>query len=78
MRRINNALLIPYHPADHPDFRQMLVQDRRGHRPPPWGFFGGGMEAGETSLQAVLRETREELGVRLSPNDIQFGTKISG
>ena len=77
MYRINNALLIPYRPADHPDFGQMLVQDRRGHRPPPWGFFGG-MEAGETSLQAVLRETWEELGVRLSPDDVQFGTKING
>lgn len=78
MRRINNALLIPYRPADHPEVDLMLVQDRRGHRPPPWGFFGGSIEAGETSFQAVLRETWEELGVRLSPDDIQFGTKISG
>ena len=64
MRQTNNALLIPYRPADHPEAGLMLVQDRRGHRPPPWGFFGGGMEAGETPLQAVLRETWEELGVR--------------
>jgi 8-oxo-dGTP pyrophosphatase MutT (NUDIX family) len=78
MRRINNALLIPYRPADHPDFGLMLVQDRRGHRPPPWGFFGGGIKAGETPLQAVLRETWEELGIRLSESDIQFGTEISG
>lgn len=78
MRRINNALLIPYRPADHPDSGQMLVQDRRGHRPPPWGFFGGGMEAGETPLQAVLRETWEELGVRPGEGDLQFGTEISG
>lgn len=42
MRRLNNALLIPSHPADHPEAGRMLVQDRRGHRPPPWGFFGGG------------------------------------
>ena len=78
MRRINNALLIPYRPADHPEVRLMLVQDRRGHRPPPWGFFGGGIEAGETPLQAVLRETWEELGVSLSEGDLQFGTEISG
>lgn len=78
MRRINNALLIPYRPHSHPDSGRMLVQDRRGHRPPPWGFFGGGIEAGETSLQAVLRETWEELGLRLRPDDIQFGTEISG
>ncbi|WP_424951501.1 hypothetical protein [Deinococcus sp.] len=56
MRQVNNALLIPYRPATHPDSGLMLVQDRRGHRPPPWGFFGGGTLAGETSLQAVLRE----------------------
>ena len=78
MRRINNALLSPYRPADHPDSGLMLVQDRRGHRSPPWGFFGGGMEAGETPLQAVLRETWEELGVRLGEGDLQFGTEISG
>ena len=78
MRQINNALLIPYPPADHPGSGLMLVQDRRGHRPPPWGFFGGGIEAGENSLEAVLREIWEELGVRLSSDDIQFGTKISG
>ncbi len=77
-RRIHNALLIPYRPADHPDFGQMLVQDRRGHRPPPWGFFGGGIEEGETSLQAVLRETWEELGLHLSADDLQFQSEISG
>jgi 8-oxo-dGTP pyrophosphatase MutT (NUDIX family) len=78
MRQINNALLLPYRPPDHPDFGLMLVQDRRGHKPPPWGFFGGGIEYGETSLEAVLRETWEELGLRLSEPDLQFGTEISG
>ena len=77
-RLINNALLIPYRPATHADFGLMLVQDRRGHRPPPWGFFGGGIESGETSLQAVLRETWEELGLHLSADDVQFRTEISG
>lgn len=27
-----------------------------------WGFFGGGIEPGETPEQAVVRETKEELG----------------
>ena len=67
---INNALLIPSRPADHPEAGQMLVQDRRGHRPPPWGFFGGGIEAGETPLEAVLREAWEELGVRLHLSEL--------
>ena len=78
MRQIQNALLIPYRPPGHPNFGLMLVQDRRGHRPPPWGFFGGGIEKGETSLQAALRETWEELGVHLSADDVQFQTEISG
>ncbi|WP_425146061.1 NUDIX domain-containing protein [Deinococcus sp.] len=78
MRHIQNAILILYRPATHPDFGLMLVQDQRGHKPPPWGFFGGGTLAGETSLQAVLRETWEELGLRLSGADLQFGTEISG
>lgn len=65
MRHIQNALLIPYLPADHLEAGRMLVQDRCGHRPPPWGFFGGGIEVGETPLEAVLRETWEELGIHL-------------
>ncbi|WP_189091257.1 NUDIX domain-containing protein [Deinococcus ruber] len=71
MRHIHNAILIPYRPPVHSDSGQMLVQDRRGHRPPPWGFFGGGIEAGETPLQAVLREAWEELGMRLSAEHVQ-------
>jgi 8-oxo-dGTP diphosphatase len=30
-----------------------------------WSFFGGGMEKGETPLQAVKREAKEELGIIL-------------
>lgn len=40
--------------------------------PPPWGFFGGSIEAGETPLEAVIRETKEELGVRLDENDLVY------
>lgn len=31
-----------------------------------WGFFGGGIEPGETPEQAVVRETQEELGHALA------------
>jgi 8-oxo-dGTP pyrophosphatase MutT (NUDIX family) len=32
--------------------------------------FGGSAEQGETPIQAVLREGEEELGLRLTPDDI--------
>ena len=53
----------------------ILVQDRRNHKPPPWGFFGGDIEPGETPLGAVLREAAEELTLMLAPDELSyFGT----
>ena len=58
---------------------RILVQDRRNHRPPPWGFFGGGIEPGETPLAAVLREIEEELTLKLTPDKLSyFGTYSPG
>ncbi|MCA9385982.1 NUDIX domain-containing protein, partial [Candidatus Dojkabacteria bacterium] len=51
---------------------ELLIQDRRGHKPPPWGFFGGGIEEGESPLEAVIRETEEELTYSLTEKDIVF------
>lgn len=51
---------------------EILLQDRRGHKPPPWGFFGGGIEKGETPLEAVLRETEEELSVKPDEQELQY------
>ena len=73
-RSINNAVLVPLDQTEG----LMLVQDRRGHRPPPWGFFGGGIEAGETPLQAVMREAHEELGLELAPDELEFQKTITG
>ena len=36
------------------------------HNPGCWSFFGGGFKKGETPLQAVKREAKEELGIKLS------------
>ncbi len=63
----NKALILPYNNKG-----EILIQDRRNHRPPPWGYFGGSIEDGETSLEAVIRETKEELGINLTPNDLQY------
>lgn len=49
-----------------------IVQDRRGYKPPLWGYFGGGMEQGETPLEAIVREIREELDFEVNPQDLQL------
>ncbi len=51
--------------------KNVLLQDRktinkRGER---WGFFGGGMEKGETPEQAIIREIKEELDYHLEDFD---------
>ncbi|MDO8668077.1 MAG: NUDIX domain-containing protein [bacterium] len=48
--------------------KKILLQHRAENAkrlPGYWGFFGGGVEAGETPEQAVRRETREELNYEL-------------
>jgi len=38
-----------------------------------WGFPGGGIDEGETPLEAVIRECEEEIGIE--PIDLSFLTK---
>ncbi|MFS4437155.1 NUDIX domain-containing protein [Paracoccaceae bacterium GXU_MW_L88] len=35
-----------------------------------WSFFGGGFEAGETPLEALVREVEEEIGLRPALSDL--------
>ena len=35
-----------------------------------WGLVGGGVKAHETERQALVREIREELGIRVSPDKL--------
>jgi len=46
---------------------KILIQDRRDMSKfgEEWGFFGGGIKAGETPEEAVVRETKEELSYDL-------------
>lgn len=62
---IQKSLLLPVNSSG-----QLFIQDRRGFKEPEWGFFGGGVEEGETPLQAVIRETNEELCLDLSEDDL--------
>jgi len=42
--------------------KRILLQKRSPHAKAEWAFFGGGIEPGETPEQALIRETKEELG----------------
>lgn len=61
------ALLLPINTK-----KQILIQDRRGYKKPDWGFFGGGIEGKETPLEAVVRETKEELQIDIHPEELEY------
>ena len=44
---------------------KILLEKRRDSD--VWGLIGGGVKNYETELQAMVREVREELGIRVSP-----------
>ena len=67
MQEIQKAILVPLNSKG-----EILIQDRTGHKPPPWGFFGGSLEQGETSIQGLIRESNEELGINISENDVEY------
>lgn len=43
--------------------------------PGKWNITGGSSNAGETSMEACLREVEEEIGLRLQPEDISLLTR---
>ena len=69
-----NAVLVPIERTT----KRVLVQDRRDYKPPPWGFFGGKIELGETPLEALLREAEEELTLTLQPEELRYVGTFSG
>lgn len=70
----NNAVLVMY----LPDRRHIIVQDRTGYKLPLWGYFGGGLEEGETPIQGLLREMKEELNLQLGASDVEFWGRCTG
>ncbi|MEK7552284.1 MAG: NUDIX hydrolase [Patescibacteria group bacterium] len=64
---VRKALIIPINSK-----LQILIQDRRGYKKPDWGYFGGSIENGETPIQAVIRETKEELDIDIKEEDLKY------
>ena len=68
------SLLIPYDKHT----KRIFLQDRRTYRKPDWGFFGGGIKEGESVIEALIRETQEELNITITPESVHFlGTYIA-
>lgn len=66
---VQKALIVPIN-SQH----QIFIQDRRGYKKPDWGYFGGSIEKNETPLDAVIRETKEELSIDITEKDLVYLT----
>src|SRR5262245_12754349 len=47
-----------------------LLLQQRGDRGGPWGLPGGAMEVGETVAECAVRETLEETGLLVEPQEL--------
>lgn len=63
------------------DGEHLLEQQRAGHKkimPDTWDVsIGGHVAAGETFLDAAVRETEEELGLRFAPNRFRWAGALA-
>ena len=60
------------------DGKKVLLLKRKDNVPygGKWGFPGGGAEKGETPEEAAIRETAEETGIKVLPEDLVFLEKV--
>ena len=57
------------------DKGEILLQKRASTKeiePNKWAWHGGHVIAGETNIEAIIRETKEELGITLSESQIKL------
>lgn len=52
------------------------LRDENGRNPNKWGIFGGGIKKGETPINALIREIKEELQINISATDIIKRSKL--
>ena len=51
---------------------ELLIQKRSKQKDSTYGFTGGHAKTGETSLQAICTEVKEELGVMLNEKEVEL------
>ena len=59
--------------------KEILITKRsetKKKEPLKWELTGGGVKAGESSLQGILRETSEEIGMKFRPKEAIFLNEI--
>ena len=57
------------------DRNEVLLQKRSRTKrvnPSKWGICGGKVDFGEDTFDAAIRETEEEIGVHLNPDNLRF------
>lgn len=56
------------------DNRLLVVQSRKSAKTNSYTFIGGGVEDGETLMEAAIREVKEEIhnGFDISPNELEL------
>jgi len=51
----------------------LLKRQNTGYRDGEWGLVSGHVEKGESMVEALLREAREEAGLDIPADELQFG-----
>jgi 8-oxo-dGTP pyrophosphatase MutT (NUDIX family) len=81
LKHVRDALIHTYFRIKRPMTLgvRVLAIDAHGHiclvrhtYTPGWHLPGGGVERGETCLEAAMKEAREEAGLVIAPNDLRL------